>query len=252
MPSQANKKPNYIGLVPAGGAGQRFGGPVPKQYASLGNARVIEHSVKALLADERITRVYVVVSENDELAELLFEGNPKIKILKKAGKERVNTVLNALNYLIENMLINDTDWVLVHDAARPGLVLEDLTRLIDVASEHVAGGLLAVPMPDTLKKAETTEEGEVISRTTVPREGIWAAQTPQMFRAQALSLALTECLYKGMMVTDEASAIEAMGISPLLIEGRLENMKITRPNDLSLVARLMGISMGFPAGARDE
>lgn len=252
MPSQANKKPNYIGLVPAGGAGQRFGGPVPKQYASLGNARVIEHSVKALLADERITRVYVVVSENDELAELLFEGNPKIKILKKAGKERVNTVLNALNYLIENMLINDTDWVLVHDAARPGLVLEDLTRLIDVASEHVAGGLLAVPMPDTLKKAETTEEGEVISRTTVPREGIWAAQTPQMFRAQALSLALTECLYKGMMVTDEASAIEAMGISPLLIEGRLENMKITRPNDLPLVARLMGISMGFPAGARNE
>lgn len=251
MPSQANKKPNYIGLVPAGGAGQRFGGPVPKQYASLGAARVIEHSVQALLADVRVARVYVVVSENDELAEVLFEGNPQVKILKLAGKERVNTVLNALNHLIENMLINDTDWVLVHDAARPGLALDDLARLIDVASEHVAGGLLAVPMPDTLKKAEVTEEGEVISRTTVPRDGIWAAQTPQMFRAQALSLALTECLYKGMAVTDEASAIEAMGISPLLIEGRLENMKITRPNDLSLVARMMCIGVTAP-GARNE
>lgn len=248
MPSTVNKNAKYIGLVPAGGAGQRFGGPVPKQYASLGSARVIEHSVQALLADERVSKVYVVVSENDELAEVLFDGNLKVAVLKKAGKERVNTVLNALNHLIENMLINDTDWILVHDAARPGLVLSDLSRLIDVASEHVAGGLLAVPMPDTLKKAETTEDGEVISRTTVPREGMWAAQTPQMFRAQALSLALTECLYKGMAVTDEASAIEAMGISPLLLEGRLENMKITRPNDLSLVARLMGIPLGGQHG----
>lgn len=234
-------KAKYIGIVPAGGAGQRFGGPVPKQYASMGQSRVIEYSVDALLADPRVALVYVVVSEHDELAEMLFEANPKVKILKKAGKERVNTVVNALNHLLGNMLINETDWVLVHDAARPGLAQEDLSRLIDVASEHVAGGLLGIPMPDTLKKAETTEEGEVISRNTVPREGIWAAQTPQMFRAQALSLALTECLYKGMVVTDEASAIETMGISPLLIEGRLENMKITRPNDLKTVARLMGL-----------
>jgi 2-C-methyl-D-erythritol 4-phosphate cytidylyltransferase len=231
----------YFGLVPAGGFGTRFCGPKPKQYAQLGNQTVIEHSVQALLSDSRIGRVYVVCSEADAECEALFESESRVKVLKLAGQERVNTVLNALNYLLQNMLVQDTDWVLVHDAARPGLGKKQLVSLIDKGSDHVAGALLAIPLADTLKQGEMNEEGEVTSQITIPRKGLWCAQTPQMFRAQALSMALAECLYKGMNVTDEANAIETMGISPLIVQGGLRNMKITLPDDLAHVACLMGL-----------
>lgn len=237
-------KAKYLGLVPAGGAGQRFGAPVPKQYALLGKQRVIEHSVAALLSDQRVERVFVVVSPEDELAEMLFANHPQVKVIKKAGKERFNTVLNAVNYLLEQGLANELDWLLVHDAARPGLHPDDVTQLIDHASEHLVGGLLALPVVDTLKKTEVAEEGEVLSRQTVSREGLWAAQTPQMFRTQALALAMSECVYKGVNLTDEASAIETMGMSPLLVKGRLRNMKITLPEDLNTVWLLMQSETG--------
>lgn len=231
----------YFGLVPAGGAGRRFGGPVPKQYALLGGKTVLEHSVAALLSDARIDKVFVVVGKDDQTGPGLFEHHPKVSCLPLAGAERANTVLNALNHLLERFLINDTDWVLVHDAARPGLNAVALKTLIDQASEHIAGGLLAMPVVDTLKKASVAEEGEVIAQHTVSREGLWAAQTPQMFRAQALSMALSECLFKGVQLTDDASAIETMGIGPLIVPGHLENMKITQADDLKLLGRLMNM-----------
>lgn len=232
----------YYGLIPAGGVGNRFGGPVPKQFARIGGKTLLEHSVLALLTEERIEKVFVVISESDDIAPTFFQDDPKVRLIRKAGKQRVNTVLNGLNYLLENMLIQETDWVLVHDAARPGLETSCLSNLIDQASGHVAGGLLAVPLADTLKRTELVEEGEILSRMTVPRDNIWAAQTPQMFRAQALSLALAECLFKGVDVTDEASAIETMGISPLIVKGSLRNMKVTESTDLKVVQALMGFS----------
>ncbi|MCQ8896222.1 2-C-methyl-D-erythritol 4-phosphate cytidylyltransferase [Limnobacter humi] len=231
----------YFGLIPAGGVGKRFGGDTPKQYALLGELTVLERSVNAMLADDRVVRVYVVVSKDDTQAERLFEGHPRVQVLKVAGRERANTVLNALQHLLEQFKIDDTDWVLVHDAARPGLSLSALKRLIDEASTHVAGGLLALPVADTLKKVNRTEDGEVVVQQTVPRDSLWAAQTPQMFRAQALALAITECLYKDVQLTDDASAIETMGISPLIVEGHLENMKITHSADLHTVATLLGL-----------
>ncbi len=231
----------FVGLVPAGGAGRRFGGAVPKQYARLGGKTVIEHSVSALLADARVSRVFVVFGADDTVGPALFDRNPRVVCLPLAGAERVNTVLNALNHVLEQFLVSETDWVLVHDAARPGLRADDLTKLIDVASEHVAGGLLATPVADTLKRTAQAEQGEVICQQTVSRDALWAAQTPQMFRAQALSLAITEALYKGVVLTDEASAIETMGISPLIVKGHLQNMKITQPEDLGLVSTLMGL-----------
>lgn len=232
----------YFGLVPAGGAGRRFGGEVPKQYASLGGKTVLERSVQALLADSRVEKVYVVVATGDSHAHALFKDHPQVTCLPLAGQERANTVLNALNHLLGNFLLNETDWVLVHDAARPGLRCSALKALIDQASEHVAGGLLAVPMADTLKKTAVAEEGEVIVQHTVPRRELWAAQTPQMFRAQALSLAISECLFKGVELTDDASAIETMGIGPLIVPGHLENMKITLASDLDVVAKLLDLS----------
>lgn len=232
----------YFGLVPAGGSGSRFGSSTPKQYARLGDKTVIEHSVLALLADARLERVYVVCHAQDPVCESLFGANERVTVLKLAGLERVNTVLNALHALLENAHIAETDWVLVHDAVRPGLDKNSLKSLIDQASGHVVGALLALPLADTLKRGSPLESGETISQATLPRQGLWCAQTPQMFRAQALSLALAECLYQQVVVTDEACAIETMGVSPLLVHGSLVNMKITLPQDLQHVADLMGLS----------
>lgn len=232
----------YFGLVPAGGVGRRFGGDTPKQYAMLGSQTVLEHSVQALLADPRIEKVFVVFSKADSTGPTLFSGNSRVSCLFLAGAERVNTVLNALNHLLGNFMVNETDWILVHDAARPGLFPQALRALIDQASEHVVGGFLAMPVVDTLKKTSVAEEGEVIAQHTVQRDHLWAAQTPQMFRAQALSMAISECLFKGAVLTDDASAIETMGISPLVVQGHLENMKITLPDDLRLVAKLLDLN----------
>lgn len=231
----------YFGLVPAGGAGRRFGGSIPKQYAMLGAKTVLEHSVEALLADPRVEKVFVVVASDDSTALALFRGNSQVTCLPLGGQERVNSVLNGLNHLLENFLLSETDWVLVHDAARPGLSAAALKSLIDQGSEHIAGALLAVPVADTLKKTSLAQEGEVIAQHTVPRDHLWAAQTPQMFRAQALSMAISECLYKGAQLTDDASAIETLGIGPLIVPGHVENMKITQAEDLRTVARLLGL-----------
>ncbi len=231
----------YFGLVPAGGSGRRFGGDNPKQYAMLGGKTVLERSVEALLADPRVERVFVVVARDDSTATALLQGNSQVKCLPVGGQERVNSVLNGLNHLLENFLVNETDWVLVHDAARPGLSAAALKRLIDEGSEHIAGALLAVPVADTLKRTSLAQEGEVIAQHTVPRDHLWAAQTPQMFRAQALSMAISECLYKGAQLTDDASAIETLGIGPLIVPGHVENMKITQAEDLRTVARLLGL-----------
>ena len=235
------KTAKYFGLVPAGGAGRRFGGAIPKQYTILGAKTVLEHSVGALLADPRVEKVFVVVASDDSAAMKLFQGNSQVICLPLGGQERVNSVLNGLNHLLENLLVGETDWVLVHDAARPGLSAAALKRLIDEGSEHIAGALLAVPVADTLKRTSLAQEGEVIAQHTVPRDHLWAAQTPQMFRAQALSMAISECLYKGAQLTDDASAIETLGIGPLIVPGHVENMKITQAEDLQTVARLLGL-----------
>ncbi len=235
------KAAKYFGVVPAGGIGRRLGGKIPKQHISLGGLTVLERSVYALLADSRVVRVFVVVTPDDTFSAALFAGQPKVSCLPVAGQERTNTVLNALNHLLDHLIVSETDWVLVHDAVRPGLKANALAALIDQASEHVAGGVLAMPVVDTLKQVQTVAGGEVIVQHTVPRKHLWAAQTPQMFRAQALSLAIAECLYQGIELTDDASAIEAMGVSPLIVPGHLENMKITTADDLHVLAALLDL-----------
>lgn len=233
--------PRMIGLIPAAGHGTRFGSQQPKQYMALGGLSLLAHSAKALLADHRVSRVFVAVAPGDVAAAPALAGIDGVELIHTGGQERVNTVLNSINHLLENGRVGELDWLLVHDAARPGLDAESLGRLIDQASEHVAGGLLALPVADTLKRAHPMEGGVHSAAQTVPRDDLWAAQTPQMFRAQALQMALSESLFKGLKVTDEASAIEMLGISPLLVQGRLSNMKVTFPEDLPVVARLMGV-----------
>ena len=217
-------------VVPAAGVGRRMGGEVPKQYLDLLGRRVIDHTLQRLLDHSRIEAVYVALSPDDGFwSDCEHAGDSRV-VRVEGGEERCQSVLNALRSLQERAATDD--WVLVHDAARPCLAADDLQRLIQTLMNHPVGGLLGVPAQDTLKRLSAA--GEVIQ--TVPRQDIWQAYTPQMFRLGLLSDALEQALQRGEWVTDDASALELAGYSPLMVEGHAGNIKITRPTDLALAA----------------
>ncbi|MES9945348.1 MAG: 2-C-methyl-D-erythritol 4-phosphate cytidylyltransferase [Candidatus Thiodiazotropha sp.] len=220
----------YWAVVPAAGVGQRMGAAIPKQYLDLAGRRVIDHSLERLLSHPRIEGVYLALSPEDELWRGCdFADDPRI-VRVEGGEERCHSVLNALAALRQQA--TDDDWVLVHDAARPCLSRIDLDRLIDTLMKHPVGGLLGVPVRDTLKAVDS--DGGVAH--TVPREGLWHALTPQMFRLGPLYQALASAITKDALVTDDASAMELAGHRPLMVEGDASNIKITRPEDLQLAA----------------
>jgi 2-C-methyl-D-erythritol 4-phosphate cytidylyltransferase len=222
--------PRYWAMVPAAGAGKRMGSAVPKQYLSLAGRPVIAHTLASLLDHPRIDGVAVAIGAGDEwwptVAAELNAAKP-LRVVT-GGAERCHSVLNGLEALSEPA--QPEDWVLVHDAARPCLTAGDLDRLIDTLADDPVGGLLAVPVRDTLKQAD--DAGRVAA--TVDRSRLWHALTPQMFRLGMLHEALRAALARGLLVTDEAAAIEAAGFAPRLVEGRADNLKITRPEDLAL------------------
>lgn len=215
-------------VVPAAGVGRRMGSDIPKQYLKLNGRPVIEHTLETLLACPRLDGVYVAVSPEDEWWQDTSIADRPGVVRVDGGAERCHSVLNVLNLLQQNAAPDD--WVLVHDAARPCLRMQDLDRLIDQVQDHPVGGLLGVPVRDTMKR---TGVGNSIS-TTVSREGLWHAYTPQMFRLDALRQALEQAITKGLTVTDDASAMELAGATPVMVEGHDDNIKITRPEDLSL------------------
>jgi 2-C-methyl-D-erythritol 4-phosphate cytidylyltransferase len=217
-------------VVPAAGVGQRMGAQIPKQYLSIAGRRVIDHTLERLLNHPRIAGIYLALSAEDKLwQECEFADDPRI-VRVEGGEQRCHSVLNALRALKQQAV--DEDWVLVHDAARPCLSRKDLDRLIDTLIDHPLGGLLGIPVRDTLKSVNT--DGEV--EGTVTRNGLWHALTPQMFRLGILYQALENVVAKGALVTDDASAIELAGYRPLMVEGEAGNIKITRPEDLLLAA----------------
>jgi 2-C-methyl-D-erythritol 4-phosphate cytidylyltransferase len=233
--------PQYFAFIPAGGSGTRMGAPAgvatPKQYLPVRGEPMIVHSARTLATHPRISHTWVVVAPDNELAEkalsmrLLGASAAGISIEKKGGATRALTVMGGL--LAARAMIDDIDWVLVHDAARPGLTHAMIDRLIEGVGDHSDGGLLALPVADTLKRADASNRvDETISRT-----GLWAAQTPQMFRYGML----VEALQLAIEVTDEASAMEAAGCSPKLITGGLRNMKVTYADDIALVEKLMDL-----------
>ncbi|MEW8506170.1 MAG: 2-C-methyl-D-erythritol 4-phosphate cytidylyltransferase [Candidatus Thiodiazotropha sp.] len=218
------------GVVPAAGVGQRMGASMPKQYLGLAGRRVIDHTLERLLGHPRIEGIYLALSPRDELWQTCdFAEDPRI-VRVEGGEERCHSVLNALGMLKQQAA--EADWVLVHDAARPCLSRNDLDRLIDTLVEHPVGGLLGVPVHDTLKAVG----GDGGVERTVSREGLWHALTPQMFRLGPLNQALENAIAKGALVTDDASAMELAGHRPLMVEGDASNIKITRPEDLQLAA----------------
>lgn len=225
-----NKKQNIWVVIPAAGVGRRMKTNTPKQYLLLNNKTVLEHTLAVFDAHAAVSEIVVAVSKEDE-----YWVDLDIKLSKplhkvSGGKERCDSVLNGLIYL-ENKSATD-DWVLVHDAARPCLRQDDLSLLLNTLQSDEVGGILAVPVRDTMKRSDNDK---VINKT-VERENLWHALTPQMFRYGLLKDALESAIKNGETVTDEASAIEFAGKKARLVEGHADNIKITRPEDLALAA----------------
>lgn len=222
--------PSFWAIVPAAGVGRRMGGTTPKQYLELNGRKVIDHTIERILLHPSIDGLYLVLGEQDGWwEETEFAGHPDL-VRAGGGSERCHSVFNALEVL--GRRAHRDDWVLVHDAARPCVRRSDIDRLIVAASSHEVGGLLGMPVRDTMKRTDATDR--VIE--TVERNHLWHAYTPQMFRYGVLREALKGALDAGVAVTDEASAIEWAGLRSVMVEGHADNLKITRPEDLSLAA----------------
>jgi len=228
----------YWAIIPAAGSSQRIGAAVPKQYTSLGNATVIEASLSSFLKHPNIDGVIVALQANDQYwANLEATKNEKIHTVI-GGESRAESVHNAIKYL-ENTSAKDEDFVLVHDAARPCLRYTDLDSLIQQLVQDDVGGILAAPVSDTLKLIEKQAGLSNTVNKTLDRENIWRAFTPQMFRLATLKKALAHCLKQNIKVTDEASAVEALGLQVKLVKGHSDNIKITHAEDLELASAIL-------------
>ena len=228
--------PRCFALVPCAGVGQRAGVGGPKQYAELAGRTVVAHTLAALAAVPRLHQTLVVLSPDDAAFELHAPGFAGW-VARTGGATRAASVAAGLQALREHGA-DDADWVLVHDAARCLLRAAWVNRLIDACMDDAVGGLLALPLADTLKAATSDGGGERVA-TTLDRSAKWLAQTPQMFRLGLLQRALHEGAATGVTITDEASAVEALGMAPKLVPGDLENFKLTWPADFALAERLL-------------
>jgi 2-C-methyl-D-erythritol 4-phosphate cytidylyltransferase len=212
-------------VIPAAGVGRRMGGELSKQYRRMCGRTILEYAIEPFFRHAEVVELAVVHAIDDEQIRTLRWNDSRVKFVL-GGAERADSVLAGLNALNAG----DQDWVLVHDAARPCLHRNDLSRLIDELRSDEVGGLLATPVTDTLKRSDNRYE--VLA--TVPREGLWRALTPQMFRYSMLKRALVSAREQGFRVTDEASAVEALGLRPKLVVGRADNIKVTVPEDIAL------------------
>ena len=216
----------YWVVIPAAGEGLRMGVDKPKQYISINNKTIIEHTIDCFIYREEIEKIIVAISKEDEFwTTLEISGHDKI-MTASGGKERYQSVLNSLQMLSGEA--EDDDWVMVHDAARPCLNQSAIDRLIIELKTHDIGGILAMPCRDTMKRSNDT--GEIDE--TVERQSLWHAQTPQMFKYGKLLLAIQDALKNKAVVTDEAMAVERLGFKPMLVLGHQENIKLTYKDDL--------------------
>ncbi|MDX9740136.1 MAG: 2-C-methyl-D-erythritol 4-phosphate cytidylyltransferase [Gammaproteobacteria bacterium] len=220
-------------VIPAAGGGTRMAADRPKQYLPLGGKTVIRHVLERFGRHPLIGGIVVALAEQDAYWEHQSAPRGKPLITVTGGAERCHSVLNALRRLA--IEAGSEDWVLVHDAARPCLRSRDLDRLIAGVKDHPAGGLLGVAVADTLKRVD--EEGVVCD--TLDRRGVWRALTPQMFRLGLLTEALEAAIADGVVVTDEAAAMERAGHRPRMIAGSADNIKITMPGDLAFAEMLL-------------
>lgn len=233
--------PRCFALIPAAGVGARLGGAMPKQYMPLAGKPMLQYALDTFAASAAIAHTFVVVSAADAhidgflAAQRQLTG--KVSVLRNGGGTRQESVRNGLQAIRAHAA--DDDWILVHDAARPGLDAALLDRLIAALRNDAVGGLLALPVVDTLKRGAGKKTPRV--QETMPRDALWAAQTPQMFRYALLHRALQQAQARGYGgdLTDDASAIEMLGLQPKLVQGSPRNFKITLPHDIALAAAFL-------------
>ena len=220
-------------ILPAAGVGSRMQADRPKQYLRLQNRLLIDHTLSLMLSYPAFEQLVLVLSAEDPYWPHSDFFNDARIIRADGGSERCYSVLNGLNALAD--IAADDDWVFVHDVARPCLLHSDLDKLLSElqAQPNAVGAILAAPVRDTMKRG-TLQNGVAQIDHTVERKQLWHALTPQVFRYAELKQALMKCLADAVEVTDEASALEYCGLLPLLVEGRADNIKVTRPEDLAL------------------
>jgi 2-C-methyl-D-erythritol 4-phosphate cytidylyltransferase len=227
----ATQSAHFWVVVPAAGIGRRMHSEIPKQYLSIEGRSVLEHTLHRLSQHPAITEIVVALAADDPYwakQHLDWVARPITTVV--GGNERCDSVLSGLRALAKRA--QDSDWVLVHDAARPCVRVSDIHMLIKQCGTDAVGGLLAIPVRDTMKQANA--DGKV--EKTVARDQLWHALTPQMFRYGKLVQALEQAQHQGVQVTDEAMAMELAGQQATLVEGHADNIKITRPEDLTLAA----------------
>lgn len=212
-------------LIVAAGSGSRFSVHSPKQYQMLQGRTVLEHSIAAFSDKNIFTGIILVVAADDDyISELKL---PSVVTIVTGGKERSDSVANGLDVL--KAMASDDDWIWIHDGARPCVDKDFLTGLAEELGDHAVGGIPAIPVTDTVK---TADNFAIIK--TEPRVNLWRAQTPQIFRLQLISKAMTAAIENNSEITDDSSAVELLGFKPMLLTGRDSNIKITRRQDLSL------------------
>ena len=221
----------HYALVPAAGSGSRFGGELPKQYLMLHGKPLLQHALDRLLAQFPLARLYVVLAPDDELFEAMITVTSNVIVLRCGGRTRGASVHNALS----RMAGGDDDWIVVHDAARPCVDADSSLRLQRELANDDVGGFLALPVTDTLKRVD--DDSRVVR--TEPREGLWRAQTPQMFRFGVLRRAFALPGLDGF--TDEAQAVERLGLKPRAVVGNAFNVKVTFPDDLALASAILAM-----------
>jgi 2-C-methyl-D-erythritol 4-phosphate cytidylyltransferase len=224
--------PAFWAVIPAAGIGSRMRADRPKQYLDLAGRSILERTLDCFLGHPRLKGLVVCLAADDPWWPALPSASNELIQRADGGRERADSVLNGLLRLTELGAGSD-DWVLVHDAARPNLARADLDRLLGELEFDAVGGLLGVPARDTLKRVGA--DGRVVE--TIDRSVVWQAYTPQMFRLGALHRALADALVADAAITDEASAMEWAGYAPRLVEGRVDNIKVTTPEDLQRLQR---------------
>lgn len=232
--------PSIVAVVPAGGVGERAGVlqhngmPMPKQYRYIHGKPMLVHTVEALLKHALVQTVHIGVAPQDTwIDEISLPAHCMVH--RTGGASRADTVLNTLQALD----LDESTWVMVHDAARPGLPIQVLDNLIKQCLHANKGGILALPVRDTVKKQRPTQDQAVFIQQTIDRQGLWLAQTPQLFPKVLLEKALTRALAQHLEITDEASAVELSGQDCLLIPGHWHNIKVTWSEDFDLVESIL-------------
>jgi len=233
------KEPQKVWVViPAAGIGKRMQSDVPKQYLKINNKTVLEHTLNCFLFHPDVAGIIVVLNSDDYYWKniKLSSNHDKPIYTVEGGKERSDSVVQGLDYLLMVEQLAEDSWVMVHDAARPCLIEKDINSLLSIRTKESAGGILASPVRDTMKRAVTNKN--IISKTE-SREDLWHALTPQLFRIGELKDAITTCQEKDISITDESSALEATGKQVELVEGSMNNIKITQQSDFEMATLLL-------------